>query len=56
MGGGGGLRKAKENSNFEAKISYVNTVSGEKLHDFKIIIPARGVRSHPLCVRACDNP
>ena len=24
----------------------VNSVSGEKLHDFEIICPARGVRSH----------
>ena len=31
----------------EAKIRGVNSVSGEKLHDFTIICPARGVRSHP---------
>ena len=35
-----------------AKIRGANSVSGEKLHDFKIICPARGgVRSHPLCVQ-----
>ena len=37
----------KKNSNFEAKIRVVNTVSGEKLHDFEIICPARGLRSYP---------
>ena len=26
----------------------VNSVSGEKLHDFEIICPARGVQTHPL--------
>ena len=39
--------ESKENSDFEAKIRDVNSVSGEKLHDFEIICPARGVRSQP---------
>ena len=26
----------------------VNTVSGEKLHDFEIICPARGLQSPPI--------
>ena len=34
-------------SDFEAKIRSVNSVSGEKLHDFEIICPARGVHLHP---------
>ena len=31
----------QENSDFDAKLRDVNSVSGEKLHDFEIICPAR---------------
>ena len=31
------------NSDFEAKIMGVNSVSGDKLHDFEIICPAMSV-------------
>ena len=51
-------RKSYENSHFEAKIRGVNSVSGEKQHDFEIICPAIGVRLHPLhplCVRSSEN-
>ena len=34
-------------ADFEAKIRDVNSVSGENLHDFEIISPARGVPTHP---------
>ena len=44
----GGECKSLENSDFEAKIRVVNSVSGEKLHDFEIICPASWMRSHPL--------
>ena len=48
--------ESSENSDFETKISGVNSVSSEKLHDFEIICTARGVRSQPRtptpCVRA----
>ena len=37
---GGG--ESEENSDFEAKIRGVNSVSCEKLHDFEIICPAGG--------------
>ena len=33
---------------FRLKLGVVNSVSGEKLHDFQIICPARGVQSTPL--------
>ena len=39
-----------------AKIRGVNSVSGDKLHDFEIICPAMGLllhHLHPLCERAC---
>ena len=39
-----GVRILKENSEFEAKIWGVNSVSGEKLHGFEIIYPAT---THP---------
>ena len=39
--------KSSENSGFGAKIRGVNSVSGEKLHDFEIICPTRGVHLHP---------
>ena len=49
-----------ENSDFEAKVRGVNSVSDEKLHDFEIICLARGCMfpPHPLphhhpCVQAC---
>ena len=36
------------------KFSCVNSVSGEKLHEFEIICPARGCVHTPApCVRAC---
>ena len=46
-----------ENSDFETKIRGVNSVSGETMHDFEIICPARGMHLHPPhththCVRA----
>ena len=44
----GGGCESLENSDFEAKIRDVNSVSGEKLHDLKVICPASGVRTHPL--------
>ena len=47
--------ESKENSDFEAKIRGVNSVSDEKLHDFEIIFPARAVRSQPLCLRTCNT-
>ena len=34
--------ESEENSDFEAKIRGVNSVSCEKLHDFEIIFPAGG--------------
>ena len=34
-------------ADFEAKIRGVNSVSGEYLHHFEIISPARGVRTRP---------
>ena len=37
----------KGGADFEAKIMVVNSVSGENLHDFEIISPARAVRTHP---------
>ena len=37
----------KRGADFEAKIRGVNSVSGENLHDFEIISPASGVRTHP---------
>ena len=37
-----GFYKGGANSDFEAKIKGVNSVSGEKLHDFEIICPASG--------------
>ena len=52
--GGANLRvftkgcESKENSNFEAKIRGVNSVSGEKLHDFEIICPAGFLPPPPL--------
>ena len=39
--------ESKENSDFEAKIRGLNSVSGEKLHDFEIICPVRAVQTHP---------
>ena len=37
-----GRCKSYENSDFEARIRGVNSVSGETLHDFEIICPAGG--------------
>ena len=54
--GGGSVRikgflqrrcESLEYFNFEANIRGVNSVSGEKLHDFEIICPAMGVRIPP---------
>ena len=48
--GGANLRvftRGGENSDFEAEIRGVNSVSGEKLHDFEIICSARGVPPPP---------
>ena len=45
--GDANLPETSENSDFEAKIRGVNSVSGEKLHDFKIICPARGAFASP---------
>ena len=51
--------RSKENSDFEAKIRGVNSVPGDKLHDFEIICPARGCvctllpPPHSPCIRAC---
>ena len=49
--GGGSARVA----DFEAKIRDVNSFSGENLHDFEIISPARGCErtTAPPCVRVC---
>ena len=50
MGGGVNLRvftkvgaNLKKNSDFEAKIRGVHSVSGNKLHDFEIICPANSM-------------
>ena len=55
-GGGGGCKfqvffkgvtDVKKNPDFEANFRGINSVFGENLHDFEIICPIRGVRSHP---------
>ena len=53
-GGGVNLKKIPVS---RLKIRGVNTVSGEKLHDFEIICPARVVQSYPphsLCILDCN--
>ena len=53
---GGG--ESSENFDFEAKIRGLNSVSGEKLHDFEITCPAREMSlhpQHPRCVWACGH-
>ena len=40
----------------EAKIRDLNSVSGEKLHDFEIICPASGLQTHPNGCRRSPTP
>ena len=39
--------ESQERSDFEAKIRGLNSVSDANLHDFEIICPGRGMRTHP---------